>query len=56
MTMLVTSYETFADRTVDLVSEEDSSNPAKSVAMWRSRYADVFDFVLLDEGHKIRHR
>ena len=54
--MILSSYETFAERTIDHERQVDPSNVNKTITVYRTRWANRFDIVLLDEGHKIRNK
>jgi len=51
--ILVSTYDTFAKRT--LVKTKRIGKNGKKVKGYESRLANVFNMVLLDEGHRLRH-
>jgi len=50
-TVILTSYDTLAKRTLDQIAPEEEGDPV----VWLSHWDDVFGMAFLDEGHRLRH-
>lgn len=52
-TVILSSYETFASRTLTTILEQIPGRKDKTI--YRSNWNGVFECAILDEGHKLRH-
>lgn len=52
-TIILSSYDTFAQRTLKVTKQQKRNGQYKKV--YTSSWQGVFDIVIMDEGHKLRH-
>jgi SNF2 family DNA or RNA helicase len=52
-TILLSTYDTFASRTLNTVFEKREGK--KDRKRYMSKWKNIFNVVILDEGHKLRH-
>lgn len=52
-TIILSSYDTFAQRTLKVTKQQKRNGQYKKI--YTSSWQGVFDIVIMDEGHKLRH-